>query len=66
MMFAGQNHAAHISRGERLHNRIGIEVNRLKKIRIFIAIAPLFIRECVDSEMKKSRSLQRMPGQLTR
>ena len=64
MMFARQNHAAHVGADERIDNGIGVKFRGLKKIRVFIAVAPLFIGESIDREMQKSRGFQLVPGEL--
>ena len=66
MMLAGQNDAAHVGRGKRFHNRIGIEMNGLEKVGVFIAIAPFFVGERIDREMEKRGGLKLMPHQLAR
>ena len=53
MVFARENDTLASGVLQIAHNAVGIEVRRVENGGVLVTIAPLFVRECVDREMKE-------------
>ena len=64
MVFAREDDAAHVGKGQRVDDGVGVELRGLEEIRVFIAVTPFLVGESIDGEVQKRRGFELMPEQL--
>ena len=66
MMLAGQHHPFEPGVRQRPDKIIRIEIGRMKQLRLFVSIAPLFSSKGINRKMDKGIHLHAMPFKLLR